>query len=234
MSTTLPFLVLALLALLPGALFVYTIEALLQRYGGDVADRTMRFIAASAVLWLPFFWVLYMLYTHIWHVQRSVAGRVVYVNRFTTNDLPQWFYWVIAGYVAVPILLGAFVAFLIRNSTKAQDIVIGKPLSRSAWQTLFKYGGGGNNTGTGRALVVRAQLNDEDATVVAGYFGPQSVTPAGESEGDVWLEAQVRLDDQGQLRLDGQENPVYEPGIYLRRENVLWLEAYEVMDQEGQ
>jgi hypothetical protein len=98
-------------------------------------------------------------------------------------------------------------------------LLLGRTKVTTAWSALF--------LGAESDFVLRAKLGD--GTIIAGYFGSESVVSAASDGGDVYLERQVAVDANGALLLDesGQAQ-LLEQGLLIKREDVLWIETYSI------
>src|SRR6266705_323036 len=88
------------LALLPGALYVWSFERLAGAWGIKLADRLLRFIGVSAVLHVTFLPITYRLWSEYVRSGRVADGTV---------PLIAW--PVLILYVAVPIAGGTLVGW---------------------------------------------------------------------------------------------------------------------------
>jgi hypothetical protein len=116
-----------LLALLPGALYIWGFEREAGQWGISASDRVLRFIGASAVFHAVAFPVTFQL----WRVQirsgRLAAGRANWVVL-----------WVAClCYVAVPVAVGSVVGVGARQSRRWTRFVVGRHPAPKAWDHLF-------------------------------------------------------------------------------------------------
>lgn len=94
-------LLVALFAVLPGALYTIAREHRnAARARGDITSRLIGFLGVSAVFQALYAPLTYWIYVHAVVTKRLVAGEPV-----------EWFWWpVLLGYVVIPYVLGALTA----------------------------------------------------------------------------------------------------------------------------
>ncbi|MCA1842448.1 MAG: DUF6338 family protein [Actinobacteria bacterium] len=115
-----------IVALLPGALYIWSLERLAGLWGIKLSDRLLRFVGVSAVfhalaapatLW---FWREYV------HAERLFVGPI------------PWAVWPLAiAYVAVPIIGGTIVGWGTRHRRRWARIFTGPEPAPRAWDHLF-------------------------------------------------------------------------------------------------
>ena len=71
MASSLQAVTLLVVALLPGAFFVWGFERNAGRYGIGLKDRTLRLVGASSAFIAVSTWVLYWLYANHWQAFKS-------------------------------------------------------------------------------------------------------------------------------------------------------------------
>jgi uncharacterized membrane protein len=104
---TLEALAVFLLAVLPGAVYIWSFERVVGRWGIGLADRVLRFTAASALFLALFFAPLYHFRKEFLHHKVVDHGEVHYENRLAQGaNLPWWAFVLPFAYLAVPALLG--------------------------------------------------------------------------------------------------------------------------------
>ncbi len=132
-------LVVLVVALLPGALYIWAFERLVGSWGVRFADRALRFVGVSAVLHalaLPLtgdFWL-------------DLVGSRVPLR--ATADISLWV--PVLLYVGVPIALGTLIGWGTRNEFRWARIFTGPEPAPRAWDQLF---------GGGRRGWIRVRLN---------------------------------------------------------------------------
>lgn len=198
------------LALLPGALYVWSVERFVGRWGISLADRFLRFIGVSAVL----------------HVMAAPLTYVLWGRYLASGALPNtpafpWGLWCASiGYVAVPIVLGSAVGIgTIRNYRWVRLLTGPNPAPR-AWDHLFSRRRRGwirlrLKSGTWLAGVY-IQREDGEQSYAAGYPEPS----------DIYLVNAVDVDAKtGRFLLSPDGRPIIlESGILIRWEEVEYLE----------
>jgi hypothetical protein len=174
-----------LLAVLPGAVYIWSFERVVGRWGIGLSDRVLRFIAASAVFLALFFAPLYFLradYVHHRIVDKS--GHVHYEDRLAdARSVPWWLFLVPAGYLLLPAALGTAAGRAVRAQPGfwrgVGRVVAGRDPAPRAWDYLFS---------SEPAAAVRMKLKS-DGPWLGGFFGAESYA-AGypEEPQDLYLE----------------------------------------------
>jgi hypothetical protein len=139
------------LAVLPGALYVWAFERIVGPWGIGFTDRLLRFIGISAglhVLLAPVTYRWYRLYVHSGDL---AAGK--------TLPLAVWI--TLIAYVFVPMVMGFLVGHATRRNARWSSLIVGEQPAPRAWDELFLQGGKG---------YVRLKLKSE-GNWVAGWFG---------------------------------------------------------------
>jgi hypothetical protein len=113
------------LALLPGALYVWSLERLVGAWGVRLSDRLFRFVGVSAVL-------------HAMAAPLTYRLWVSYVKtgRFSRGQLPLAVWGAALAYVALPIAAGSLIGFGRRRGWRWTRFVVGFDPPR-AWDYLF-------------------------------------------------------------------------------------------------
>ena len=127
MPSTFQAIVVIMIALLPGALYVWSFERQAGRYGIGLSDRILRFVGGSAVLLAVFSSPLYLL--HMSFTADVLAGR----------PLPSWLAGVPLAYVGVPLAAGTALGVGLRHDWLIARIVAGPDPAPRAWDYLFQY-----------------------------------------------------------------------------------------------
>jgi hypothetical protein len=109
--------VVIVIALLPGAPYVWAFERQAGRYGIGLSDRILRFVGGSAVLLAVFAGPLYVL--HVNFTRDVAAGR----------SLPWWLVAVPLAYVGVPLAAGTVLGVGLRRGWQIAKVVAG-PIQR--------------------------------------------------------------------------------------------------------
>lgn len=126
MASSLQALTVLVVALLPGAFFVWGFERNAGRYGIGLRDRALRLVGTSAVFLALFASALYWLYARFW--DSFVMG----------EPLPVWLVVVPISYVAIPGSLGWMFGWQVRHGTNWARIVAGFDRAPRAWDHLFQ------------------------------------------------------------------------------------------------
>ena len=124
MASGLQALTIIVVALLPGAFFVWGFERNAGRYGIGLRDRALRLVGTSAVFLALFASALYWLYARYW--DSFVSG----------ESLPIWFLVVPIAYVAIPGTLGWAFGSQVRRGTNWARVLAGPdraPRANRAW-----------------------------------------------------------------------------------------------------
>jgi hypothetical protein len=225
MPDTLEALGVVLLAVLPGALYVWSFERVVGRWGIGLSDRVLRFTAASTVFLALFAWPLYALRAEFFHHRTIGAdGALVFVNRIAEGDaLPWWLFILPLLYTAVPMAVGTSVGYAVRAPSGPWRmvglIVAGRDPAPRAWDYLFSSRPGNP---------VRMKLKS-DGTWLGGFYGRGSYA-AGypEEPQDLYLERTFAMNqDDGSFVRDEQGSPVeYGTGLLVRWDELLFMEVF--------
>jgi hypothetical protein len=131
--STVEALAVAVVALLPGALYTWAFERQVGRWGIGFSDRLLRFVGISAVL----------------HALAAPATYLVWRDYFREdadpgfNDLPLWLWAVALAYVAAPTGLGYLVAVGYRDKWRWVMALMGSSPAPTAWDAIFSGGPAG-------------------------------------------------------------------------------------------
>jgi hypothetical protein len=194
-------------ALLPGALYVWAFERQAGRYGIGLSDRILRFVGGSAVFLAAFAGPLYVL--HVNFTADALAGR----------SLPLWLVTFPLAYVGVPLMTGTVLGVGLRRDWRVARVVAGPDPAPRAWDYLFQYDVDGwircrlrSGTWLGGAY---ADANGK-RSYAAGYPEPQ----------DLFLAASVEVDPEtGEFVFDDAGRPrLGAGGLLIRWEEVEYLE----------
>jgi hypothetical protein len=119
-------LLVALLFVLPGALYTWGFERALSGWGTTLTDRLLRFVAGSAVLHAlaaPASW---------WFYRRQIA-----TGRLAAGHVPWWLWALPLLYVTVPMALGVLVGVLVRRDWAPTRLLAGSAPAPRAWDHVF-------------------------------------------------------------------------------------------------
>jgi hypothetical protein len=206
----------ALLAVLPGALYTWGFEREAGQWGIGFADRLLRFVGWSALLHTLLAPVTFQLWDH--YVRSGRLGR---------GQLPFWSWFVLMAYVAIPAVTGALVGRSARQRGRLSRLLAGPHPAPTAWEHLFGHDPYG---------MVRLRLTS--GTYIAGLYGLIDDSEESYASGfphqpvDLWLARGVEVDaDTGEFIADVDGSPiVLESGILVRYDEVQFLEFFP---QEG-
>jgi hypothetical protein len=139
-----------LLALLPGAVYVFTYERQVGSFGVNFTDRIIRFLSASAVFHAVFAFAEYRAYVDLFRSGKLGRG-----------ELSGWQVEMLAlTYLLVPALAGFLLGQAWRSRPKWLAWALGGAQPPRAWDDLFARGPEG---------FIRARL--KSGQWIAGYFG---------------------------------------------------------------
>lgn len=195
----------AVLALLPGAVYTWSFERIAGRWGIGLSDRLYRFVGLSALyqaLIAPITWKVWRDYL------RHGAPK--------GNELPLWLWPLAIGYLAVPALVGHLLANEFRSGKPLAKAVVGATAPPTAWDAVF--------SGEVPAYVLMRLKSGQwlggeyaDGSHVAGYPEPP----------DIYLARELAVDQElGDFSFDdaGEPMPVGGYGILVRWDEVEYLE----------
>jgi Family of unknown function (DUF6338) len=116
-----------LLALLPGAIYVWAFEREAGGWGLGVTDRLLRFVGVSAVFHVVAAPITYILYQHYIVTGELAHGKPI-----------SFLLWLAAVvYVAIPAALGAFVGNATAGGKGWTRFIVGRSPAPRAWDHLF-------------------------------------------------------------------------------------------------
>jgi hypothetical protein len=117
-----------IVALLPGALYVWSFERQVGRWGVGLSDRLLRFVGGSAIFHAAFAPASYWCWSTEWQTVRA-------------GSATSWWLWPFAvAYVLVPIAGGATVGRATRSSSPWARWFTGPDPAPRAWDHLFQPG----------------------------------------------------------------------------------------------
>lgn len=192
------------LALLPGALYVWSFERQTGRWGIGLSDRVLRFIGTSAILHVAFAPLTYLAWVHLWPAVDE------------QGSVPWGLWLVTVAFVALPVGAGWGVGWGAKSSRNWSSVFTGPAPAPRAWDFLFQ----GNKDGW-----IRLKL--KSGTWVAGAYatstdGVRSYSAGYPEEQDLFLATMVTVDSEsGEFLVDENGNAMLEPGGLL----VQWSEV---------
>lgn len=211
MTTTLLSLVIIWMAVLPGALFIWAFEMLAGRWTTGIRGGLLRSVGYSAVFHIIFLPLTYHLRVFYW--DRIWEGR--YVN--------PWVWAYISVYVIVPIVLGLFTGWSIRqaNSIKPTShlwarLLIGTSPAPRAWDHLFGR----------RKLTGWVRLRTKSGLYIGGYYEESSYVSGYPDPQDIFLGRIAEIDpDSGKIVRGSEGEPrLLSSGLLIRWDEVEYLE----------
>jgi hypothetical protein len=221
MPSTFPALLIFLLAVLPGAIYIWSFERVVGRWGIGLADRVFRFIAVSAAFQLTFGVVAYVMWT-TWAYQSTNGhpGRWARDRATHGTAFPWWVYAVPLAYLLVPALFGTAAGRAVgsRRWHWLGTAVAGRDPAPRAWDHLF---------GPRPSGLVRALLKG-DGGWVGGLFGEFSYAAGYPEPQDLYLERAYAFDQAaGTFARDADGFPVpLGSGLLVRWDELEFLEFF--------
>jgi Family of unknown function (DUF6338) len=196
MPTTFQALAVILVALLPGALFIWAAERLAGRWGIALSDRLLRFVGVSTVLHLLAAPATYI----IWHNYLRTGARAA------DSILPLWL-WPVAGlYAWVPIVLGTLMGLALRDQG-LPDIFTGANPAPTAWDHVFF---------SDPDAWVRMRL--KSGVWIGGAYSAGSYTGGYPEPADIFLSIAAEVDpDTGEFNRSPAGNPILKEYGHLVR-----------------
>lgn len=194
-------------ALLPGALYVWAFERQPGRWGVGLSDRLLRFVGGSALFHAAVAPLTYWLWADQWDEVRSA------------EPIGWWLWPLLLAYVALPAAGGTVVGRGVRSEKAWTTLFTGPDPAPRAWDHLFGQKADGwvrlhmkSGVWLGGAY---ADANGR-RSYAAGYPEPQ----------DLFLAAAVELDPEtGEFAVDDDGNvALLGGGILVRWEEVEHLE----------
>ncbi|WP_410644246.1 DUF6338 family protein [Amycolatopsis sp. lyj-346] len=215
MIATFQGLLVAVLALLPGAAYTFALERVTTGYGVSFSDRLVRFLAASAVMHAILAAGEYWVYRYLIAEHRLVNGTA---NLWLLQGLA-------VGYVLTPILVGSVVGRGHKKHKKWAILLVGAAPEPRAWDYLWRH--------TARAIV---RIKMKSGGWLAGYYGltadgRRSYASGHPEEGDLYLAAGLTIEpDNGNLVLDENNQTVPLPdarGLLVRWTEIEYIDIKE-------
>lgn len=195
-------------ALLPGALYIWSFERMAGAYGVGFSDRFLRFIGASSVFHAGLAPATYWFWSAQWSA--IVAGRQV-----------SWWMWVlVVVYVALPVGVGTAVGSAARRRAAWARWLTGPDLAPRAWDHVFA----GKRDGW-----VRLKLKS-GSWVGGGYAtsaeGISSYTSGYPHDQDLYISTAVAVHPEtGEFERDNSGRVVFlDSGILVRWDEVEYLD----------
>lgn len=117
----------AVVAMLPGALYVWGFERQVGNWGIGLSDRLFRFFGTSALFHVLIAPLTYWLWAT--YVRSGEVGN--------GRPLPLWLWLIVLGYVAIPFLGGTRVGVGTRNGESWARVFTGPDPAPRAWDHFF-------------------------------------------------------------------------------------------------
>ncbi|TMK84440.1 MAG: hypothetical protein E6G40_05045 [Actinobacteria bacterium] len=208
MPDTFQAIVVVALALLPGALYVWSFERLVGAWGIGLSDRVLRFVGVSAILHSLFAPLTYRLWFDF-----------VRSGRVDSGHLPLWLWLAPLTYVAIPMALGSLVGVGTLRGDRWARLLTGSDPAPRAWDYLFKPPPDGwirLKLKSGTWLAGAYAQEDGWKSYASGYPEPQ----------DLFLVEAVEVDpDTGEFLFDDEGDPKLRgSGILIKWDEVEYLE----------
>jgi uncharacterized protein DUF6338 len=204
--STIDALAVLVVALLPGALYTWSFERMVGRWGIGFSDRLLRFIGISTVLHALVAPVTYTLWRD--YLREDAQPGI--------NALPLWMWGVAILYVGVPSALGALVAHGFREDWKGLRALMGSSPAPTAWDAIFA----GNPAGW-------VLMRMKSGRWIGGEYAAGSYAGGYPEPADLFLSKEFHVDQEvgdfvpGQ---DGQPLPVGY-GVLVRWDDVEYLQV---------
>lgn len=224
MISTFQALAIAVLAILPGALYTWSFEREDGPWGVGVADRLLRFVGASSVFAVVSLWPLYQGYRYYLVTGDLAAG----------TPLPPWIWFLPVIYLGIPIAVGTVVGKGSRKQARWVRPITGLANAPRGWDQLFR---------TPKLKgYMRVRLIDDTTppTWIVGVFGkspdnsklPDSYAAGFPHEQDLYFWNTVDVDQDGEAITNNEGIPTLTGAAALVRwDRVAYAEFIE--DPEG-
>jgi Family of unknown function (DUF6338) len=254
MPETFQALVVTILAVLPGAVFVWAFEGRVGRWHtgkqASFSDRVLRFVGSSAAFFAVYAYPAWLLWTHYFHYRVGKGPNARYQSVFTTNfHLPGWFFLLPLAYFLFPFVLGFTLGAIARRRLENRSLhhavgetpgggavrmidnitnfVVGDQKPPRAWDYVFLRP-------APPRVVVRIKLKGTDPNGIGGWvgglFGGDSwASGYGENPQDLYLEKTFEMDQATGEFLPGEKEDQYKEkgsGLLVRWEEMEYIETF--------
>ena len=198
----------AVVALLPGALYTWAFERVVGRWGVGLSDRLLRFVGVSAIFHALTAPGSYWLWRRYGSTGRLEDGQGI--------PLALWLVPVV--YVGFPLLCGAVAAWAHRHDKGWASLLTGSDPAPRAWDYLFQ----GHPDGW-----IRCRL--KSGTWIGGAFadtdGRRSYVAGYPEPADLFLAQAATVDpDTGEFELIDGRPSLKESGLLVKWDDVEYLE----------
>ncbi len=205
MPTTFQALAVLVLALLPGALYVWCFEREAGLWGINLPDRLLRFLGVSALLQVLALPVTY------WAWYSYVRDK----DWESHGHLPWPLYFVLLGYIAVPVVLGLWLGHSATTGGRAASLIHGHRPAPRAWDFFFSKRPDG---------WIRLKL--KSGTWVGGAYAKGSYAAGYPEPQDIYISEVVEIDPEtGEFEHNGAGEPLLRGSSLLASwEDIEYLE----------
>jgi uncharacterized protein YjeT (DUF2065 family) len=224
MPDTFQALAVTLLAVLPGAVYVWAAERQMGSWGTKASDRILRFVGMSAVFLAVYAVPLRWAWTNYLHVPYQTAqGKTRYKNLLLEGGDVTALWWILPIlFVVIPFVAGTIVGVITarrRRFPRLAKWLSGPNPAPTAWDNLFSQRPHG---------FVRARLKGDPPLWLAGVFGKDSYASGyAEEPEDLYLEDGVKLLDDGTFDRDSAGKIVRtNGGLLLKRDDLDVIEFF--------
>lgn len=190
---------------LPGLSYTLAFERQAGDYGATLADRTLRFIAVSAIFHILAAWPEYWLYRTV-----LADGRRILAGQFAL----LWLAVIVA--LALPVAAGTYLGTLYGTRTGRTGwqqtllrATLGPTVAPRAWDDLFSAG-----------LSMYLRVRTTDGTWLAGLFASRSYAAGFPQEPDLLLEDAYQVDPA-----TGELGESLGYPLYIAAEQIAWMEV---------
>jgi hypothetical protein len=209
------------LAVLPGAIYLWGFEREAGKWGIGISDTVLRFAAASAIFQALYAAPLYLLYERYVRHDTGRGGPERFEHPLRDGNVPWWLLFVPLAYVGLPAILGTLVGRSVQSEHRAAKrfarLMAGRHPAPRAWDDLFA----GRPSGTVRARLKR------DGSWVGGFFGAASYA-AGypEEPQDLLLERSYKMTAEGEFEEEDGQFVELGSSLLVRADELDFLEFF--------
>jgi hypothetical protein len=215
----------ALLAVLPGALYTWSFEREVGNWGVSLSDRVLRFVGFSAIFHAVFFYPEYLVWTRYLHLASVDDGSIRFVNLVSAGGpLPWWLFVAPLAYVTLPMVAGYLTAKGALAGAAWTRFLVGPNPQPRAWDRLFW---------ASPSFIVRLRLKNE--TWVGGLFGADSYASGYPEPQDLLLETTYQMESDGSFAAGEDDELVdLQSSVLVSWEDVHFLEAFPALPIEDE
>lgn len=213
MITTFQAIAVVALALLPGALYTFAFERVAGAFGVALADRVLRFLAATAVLWALASGPMFLLYEDFILSGRAARGELDW----------RWVWAASLLYVVLPTALGSLMGVGSLEGWRWTVWLTGNAPEPRAWDHMWR-----------RPVNALLRIKLKSGPWIGGIYqttqqGVRSYAAGYPQEGDLHLTRQLVLHpDTGEYAKEADGTPtVVERGLLIRWSEVEYLDIQE-------